>query len=115
MAKKKLITPEDIDNLVSVGNPKISPDGSQILYTKKCVKDGRNNTTIWVAQTKGSKLPRQLTNDGKDGLPQWSPDGSQVAFIRGSESGGQIFMIDMSGGGGWGKNYLRTCRISKKI
>ena len=98
MAKKKLITPEDIDNLVSVGNPKISPDGSQILYTKKCVKDGRNNTTIWVAQTKGSKLPRQLTNDGKDGLPQWSPDGSQVAFIRGSESGGQIFMIDMSGG-----------------
>ncbi len=98
MAKKKLITREEIDNLVSVGNPNISPDGSQILYTKKCVKDGRNHTTIWVAQTKGSKLPRQLTNNGMDGSPHWSPDGSQVAFIRSSETGSQIFMIDMTGG-----------------
>jgi dipeptidyl aminopeptidase/acylaminoacyl peptidase len=98
MAKKNLITPEELDNIVSVGNPQISPDGSQILYTKKCVKDGLNHTTIWVAQTKGSKQPRQLTNNGKDGLPRWSPDGSQVAFVRGDVNGSQIYLIDMSGG-----------------
>ena len=98
MAKKKLITPEELDNLVSVGNPQISPDGAQILYTKKCVKDGMNHTSIWIAQTKGSKQPRALTAQGKESTPRWSPDGNQVAFIRGNESGSQIFAIDMNGG-----------------
>jgi len=98
MAKKKLITPEELDNLVSVGNPQISPDGSQMLYTRKCVKDGVNHTTIWIAGTKGSKKPRQLTTNGKDGMPRWSPDGTQVAFIRGGETGIQIYTIDMDGG-----------------
>jgi len=98
MANKILITPEELDNLVSVGNPQISPDGSQLLYTRKCVKDGINHTTIWVAATKGSKKPRELTTSGKDDMPRWSPDGTQVAFMRGGESGSQIFTIDMGGG-----------------
>ncbi|MFT5206021.1 MAG: Tol biopolymer transport system component, partial [Phycisphaerales bacterium] len=98
MATKKLITPEELDNLISVGNPQISPDGAQILYTRKCVKDGVNNTTIWVAPTKGPKKPRELTTSGKDGMPRWSPDNSQVAFLRSSESGSQIYTIDMEGG-----------------
>ena len=98
MATKQLITPEELDNLISVGNPQISPDGAQILYTRKCVKDGVNNTTIWVAPTKGPKKPRELTTSGKDGMPRWSPDNSQVAFLRSGESGSQIYTIDMEGG-----------------
>lgn len=98
MATKKRITPEELDNLISVGNPQISPDGSQILYTRKSVKDGINHTTVWIASTKGSKKPRELTTDGKDGMPRWSPDGTKVAFMRAGESGCQVFTIDMDGG-----------------
>ena len=98
MAKKILITPEELDNLVSVGDPQLSPDGTQILYTKKIVKDGVNHTTIWLAQTIGSKKPRELTTDGKDSMPRWSSDGLQVVFVRGSDEGSQIYTIDMQGG-----------------
>ena len=98
MAKKKLVTPKELDNLISVGSPQISPCGSQILYTRKCVKDGVNHTTIWVTNTKGKTAPRELTTSGKDGSPRWSPDGKQIAFVRGSESGSQIYTIDMDGG-----------------
>lgn len=98
MAKKKLITPEELDNLILVGNPQLSPDGSQILYTKKCVKDGKNHTTIWLAQTKGVKKPRAMTVNGKDSMPRWSPDGTHVAFVRGSDAGNQIYTIDLCGG-----------------
>ena len=98
MAKKKLITAEELDNIISVGDPQISPDGSQILYTKRCVKNGNNHTSIWIAQTKGSKTPRALTSNDKDGSPRWSPDGNTVAFLRGSESGSQIYTIEMAGG-----------------
>ncbi|MAI67336.1 MAG: hypothetical protein CMJ26_05620 [Phycisphaerae bacterium] len=98
MSKKKLITPEELDNLISVGDPQISPDGSQILYTRKSVKDGVNNRTIWVTPTKGVKKPRELTTNGKDGMPRWSPDGAQFAFVRSGKSGAQIYTIDMDGG-----------------
>jgi dipeptidyl aminopeptidase/acylaminoacyl peptidase len=98
MAHKKRITAEELDNLISVGDPQISPDGSHILYTKKCVKDGLNHKTIWIATTKGKRATRALTTDGKDGLPRWSPDGSRIAFVRGNESGSQIYTIEMSGG-----------------
>ena len=43
MAKKKLITPIDIDELSSIGNPSISPDGTKIIYSKKIVKEGGLN------------------------------------------------------------------------
>lgn len=98
MDKKKLITPEELDNLISVGNPQISPDGLQILYTRKRVKDGMNHTTIWIANTSGTKKPRELTTDGKDGMPRWSPCGSVVSFTRSTESGSQIYTVDMAGG-----------------
>ena len=98
MAKKKLITPEELDNLIALGNPQISPDGTYILYTKKCVKEGVNNTSIWIAHVNNSKKPRALTTGGKESVPRWSPDGKSVAFIRNSESGSQIFAIDMNGG-----------------
>ena len=98
MSKKKCITPEDLQTLVSVGDPQISPDGSQILYSKKQVIDGKNHVSIWLAPIKGSKKPRTLTTNGKDSLARWSPDGEQIAFVRGSETGSQVYVMEMQGG-----------------
>ncbi len=113
MATKKLITPEELDNLVCVGNPQLSPKGSQILFTRKCVKEGVNHTTIWIADTKGSQKTRELTTSGKDSMPRWSPDGKKVAFIRSSESGSQIFTIDMDGGESQQLTYLPEGTINE--
>ena len=98
MAKKKLITPEELDNLASLGDPQISPDGTQVLYTNKCVQKCVSHCTIWLAANKDKATPRELTTNGKDGLARWSPDGQRVAFARGSEEGSQIYTIDMMGG-----------------
>ena len=97
MAKKKLITPIDIDELSSIGNPSISPDGTKIIYSKKIVKDGKNNSSIWLASTSGKKA-RALTTYGKDSLAAWSPNGESVAFARATETGSQIFLLDLNGG-----------------
>ena len=53
MAKKKLITPEELDNLASLGDPQISPDGTQVLYVNKRVQEGVSHSTIWLASSKG--------------------------------------------------------------
>ena len=98
MSKKKLITPEELNNLVLVGNPNISPDGKHIAYTRKTLNENQNKTSIWCVSTDGKAAPIQLTTGDKDSNPQWSPCGLKIAFTRSSDEGAQIFTISMTGG-----------------
>ncbi len=74
-----------------VANAQISPDGSQVVYTRRWVnriKD-RWESDLWLIGSDGSKN-RRLT-EGSGAL--WSPDGSRLAFVREAEpEGAQIFV-----------------------
>jgi len=98
MSKRKPVTPSDLESLVSVGSPRLSPDGSQVLYTHRIVDDNRNNVSIWLADATRKRRPRSLTSGGKDSMPRWSPDGCRVAFVRGGDEGSQIYLLEMAGG-----------------
>lgn len=98
MSKKKLITPEELNNLILVGNPEISSDGSTIVYTRKKVVGNQNETSLWIVPTDGKHAPRQLTTGDKDGSPVWSPTGNKIAFLRSTDEGSQVFTIAMDGG-----------------
>ena len=74
--------------------PKLSPDGTRVLYDS----DQAGNLDIWVMQlVSGAK--RNLTEDfdGIDGSPIWSPDGEFIAFSSSREGGG-IFVTSEFGG-----------------
>jgi dipeptidyl aminopeptidase/acylaminoacyl peptidase len=76
-----------------VQNPQVSPDGSQIIFTRRWVDkmNDRWETSLWQMNADGSHL-RALTQ-GSDA--QWSPDGKRIAYVaRGEPAGGgtQIFV-----------------------
>ncbi len=58
--------------------PKISPDGTKILY---CKYNGPGECHIWVMNTDGSNA-QQLTGGKKEFAekPCWSPDGKHIVF-----------------------------------
>jgi TolB protein len=66
------LTNDDTDNF----NPKISPDGKQIVYLSN--RDG--NQEVYVMKVDGSNQTRLTRNRIRDGDPAWSPDGSKVFF-----------------------------------
>ncbi|MFN2452743.1 MAG: prolyl oligopeptidase family serine peptidase [Pyrinomonadaceae bacterium] len=72
-------------------SPQISPDGSQIVYTRRWtdkVNDKYENE-IWIVNTDGSRN-RFLV---KGSAPQWSPDGKRLAYVAaGQPTGAQIFV-----------------------
>ena len=59
-------------DLESVSNPQISPDGSQVVYTRGWVDkmNDRRESSIWIMNADGSK--NRFLVDGSG--PLWSPD-----------------------------------------
>jgi len=74
-----------------VADPQVSPDGLQIVFTRRWVDkiNDRWESSLWIMNADGSKL-RKLT-DGSS--PRWSPDGTRLAFLhQGEPRGTQLFV-----------------------
>jgi Tol biopolymer transport system component len=80
-----------------VASPQLSPDGSQIVYTRRWTDkvNDRFESEVWIMNADGSKN-RFLV---KGSSPQWSPDGKRLAYsAQGQPQGAQIFVKWMETG-----------------
>ena len=85
------LTVEKYLDFEQVGNPQISPDGKQVIYTRSYVNklEDRFDAALWMMNIDGSHN-RMLT---KGGAAVWSPDGTRIAFLaEGEPRGAQIFV-----------------------
>ena len=81
-------------DLQSASAPQISPDGSQILYTRTMIdkQADKYHRTIWIVSADGSHH-RFLAN-GSGAI--WSADGKSIAFLApGEPKGDQIFALQL--------------------
>ena len=72
-------------------NPKISPDGDQILYSRSWINliDDKRETDLWIMNKNGAT--NRFFLNGSNG--KWSPDGKKIAFTKkGEPKGTQIFV-----------------------
>src|SRR5207244_3475102 len=89
--------------LLVVGNPQLSPDGTQIAYTLSewNRKDNNRLSHIYLISAAGG-TPVKFTNGEKgENNPQWSPDGRSLAFTAARDrekKAAQLFVIGLSGG-----------------
>ncbi|GMV05934.1 MAG: acyl-peptide hydrolase [Gemmatimonadota bacterium] len=87
----KKLSLESYLDMESVSNPQISPDGTQIVYTRGWVDkiNDRRESSVWIMNADGSK--NRFLVDGSG--PVWSPDGTRIAYTaQGEPQGSQIFV-----------------------
>ena len=90
------LTLESYFDLEDVQDPQLSPDGKQIIYTRRWVDklNDRWESSLWIMNADGSRS-RQLLNGSN---ANWSPDGTRIAYLaRGEPSGTQIWVRFMDG------------------
>jgi len=78
-----------------VSNPQISPDGKQIVYTRRWIDKLKDKweSALWMMNADGSRN-RLLV---KGSSPQWAPDGTRIAYLAdGEPKGTQIFVRGMN-------------------
>ncbi len=87
-------------SLEGTGGPRISPDGTAVLYpVRKADWEGnRFDTEIWLARGDEEPFPLTQTKDSSSSSANWSPDGRQVAFLADRGSDTQIWLISARGG-----------------
>jgi dipeptidyl aminopeptidase/acylaminoacyl peptidase len=101
-AAQRVLTFEDLRRVVTVSQPRISPNGEQIVYVRSKVdwKADRNRSELVLVNVDGTGA-RTLTHS-RIGVsnPQWSPDGTHLAFLASLEAGkpAQLFAMPMNGG-----------------
>ncbi len=93
---------EDLQRLVSLRDPQISPDGKEIAVIVSTPDVKKNEATKQIDLVDVAHGTRRVLVRNREGLssPRWSPDGTRLAFLakdpRTEKT--QIFVMPMKGG-----------------
>ena len=96
-ASRRPLTVDDLWAVQRVGIPLLSPDGSQIAYTRDQLRHGREpgNADLWLTGAR-RRAPRRLTaSKASDSAAAWSPDGTRLAFVssRDADKAAQLYVL----------------------
>lgn len=91
----KLLDSESFMEMESVGNPDISPDGKNIIFTRTWVDkiNDRSNSNLWIVDVEGNKARELTPGNWRDSSPVWSPDGKKIAFISDRDGTSQVHVL----------------------
>ena len=92
-------TPELIEAFGQVGNPQLSPDKKEILYSVTFTRLAANkgNTELWIMDTDGKNNRQITTTTESEANAVWLNGGKQIAFLYKADNGLQLFVMDADG------------------
>lgn len=97
------LQPNDVYRISNMGAPKISPEGSWILYNLSTVDSIKDKFTakLFMVSADGKETVKLTEQTKSASNYNWSPDGKYISFLATGaveEEGSQFFLMDRRGG-----------------
>ena len=92
--------PADVFQLEYASDPRISPDGSQVVYVRNFmdVMKDRRRSNLWILNFDGTKHRPLTSGNNNHRSPRWSPSGDRLLYLSSEEEGSQIYVRFMDTG-----------------
>jgi dipeptidyl aminopeptidase/acylaminoacyl peptidase len=97
----KGLTIDDMLAMQRIGEPEVSPDGKQVVFSVRDtdVDANRGRYDVWIASVDGTVAAKRLTTDPEnDQNAVWSPDGASIFFLSSRSGSSQVWKIAAAGG-----------------
>ena len=93
-------TVRDLLDMDRIGDFKVSPDGSTIVFEKRTVDLDENKLKgdLWLVRMDGTGLRRLTAHEKGSSSPLWSPDGKSILFLSARGESSQVWGIAADGG-----------------
>ncbi len=115
------LSAQDLLQLKSCNEAKVSPDGKWIAYTiriprKATEKPGSAYYELYLMSTQDKSIIPFIVGEVNVSSIQWKPDGTQISFKmkRGKDSKTQVWVISVKGGEAFQITHSETGIISYK-
>lgn len=102
---RRLLALADLDRVLGVADPQVSPDGQWVAYTvtKVDVAADKDDADVWMTSWDGARSVRLTSSPDGEEKPRFSPDGRYLSFLsaRGSKKDdeiAQLWLLDRAGG-----------------
>jgi dipeptidyl aminopeptidase/acylaminoacyl peptidase len=98
-APSRVFEPRDVFSLRSADDPRIRPDGAQIVYVRRAydIMSDRAARSLWLVDVAGG-AQTPLVDGPSAGSPRWSPDGARLAYVAAVDGAPQLFVRWMATG-----------------
>lgn len=94
----------DLIEVPGIDDPRLSPDGSQLLYVRSEADWEQNKTVshLWRSSADGTGAVQITAGEEGESSPRWSPSGGWIAFTakRGEDEEAQLYLLANAGGEG---------------
>jgi len=92
--------PQDVFELERVVDPRISPDGQQVVYVRSSfdVMTDRGRGSLWIINSDGTDHRPLTSGSASYSQPRWSPDGNRLAYVSNQDGRSQVYVRWMDTG-----------------
>lgn len=101
---KRPLKPSDVNNIPTLADPQLSPDGKWLAYSVSDVDTAKDNRVshLWMQSVDGKQSIQLTYGSEPASSPRWTTDGKFLSFVseRDSKNGGQVWLMDRRGGEG---------------
>ena len=91
---------EDVFELEYANNPRVSPDGTRVVYERLSndIMTDSTRSNLWVIDASGDNHRPLVSGTESASSPQWSADGGRIAYIQSTDTGTGIYVRWMDSG-----------------